>query len=164
MRTILGVLMIMMIPFAGVAQTTFALANQPTPKPSVHLALPAPGQEKDPSVYRKRGDTFLLLGIGLNIVSAGSYLMAPAFFKKPHDPTTEYMYFREVAKNDPVVLARLQQEYDQKMGVYRQEVNDRNRKIRNTRYAFAAAFTLGVTLDLAAVLNFKKARQAAASL
>ncbi|WP_207432621.1 hypothetical protein [Sabulibacter ruber] len=151
---------IVLLPMAAQAQTTLSLAHKPAPRASLNLSLPASTTQKtDPYLYSKKGDTFLLLGIGLNILSAGSYLMVPNFYKKPYDPTTDYLYRMDVAKNNPAVIQQIEQWYDEAMVTYNRETAQRNRKVRNARYACAAAFTLGVAFDIAAIKNFKKGKQ-----
>ncbi|WP_210486398.1 hypothetical protein [Rufibacter aurantiacus] len=160
MRKIILVLLALTVSFGGMAQTTLALATRPKAGAAINLSLPSSAEETYPYVYTKRADRFLLVGLALIIVSAGYYMMAPGLYKKPYDPTLEYSYaLAEAAKSNPAAYQQLTNEYNQAMQVYQQQASERNKKVRNTRAAFAAAFTVGMAFDLAAILTFKKGGQ-----
>ncbi|RNI25878.1 hypothetical protein [Rufibacter latericius] len=161
MRKLILVLLALTISYGGMAQATLALATKPTVTPqSINLSLPSLPQETNPYTYKKRADRFLLVGLGLNIASAGYYLMAPGLYKKPYDPTLEYRYALEAAaRTDPAAFQQLSNEYKQAMVVYHQKSGERDKKVRNARAAFASAFTLGMAFDVAAIFTFKKGRQ-----
>ncbi|KAA3436462.1 hypothetical protein [Rufibacter hautae] len=160
MRKFILVLFALTLSFGGMAQTTLALATKPPTTTAINLSLPSSKEETYPYVYTKRADRFLLVGLALNIASAGYYMLAPGLYKKPYDPTLEYSYaLAAAASSDPIAYQQLSNEYRQAMLVYHQKASERDKKVKNARAAFATAFSVGMAFDLAAILTFKKGRQ-----
>ncbi|RNI27267.1 hypothetical protein EFA69_14045 [Rufibacter immobilis] len=159
MKKHLLLILAFVLPIRMYAQAPLVMAPSKQLNTSLQISLAPETKEAAPLSYSKRADTFLLFGLGLNIISAGTYLMVPGLVKKVHNPSAEYLFALDQNRNNPVVYQQITKEYESAMAAYVIQKADRDKKIKNARLACLGAFSLGVAFDLASIYNFKKAKQ-----